>query len=187
MLRLISAETILDALSVFACVSCPHLDAERVDKHQNQFQALLWFQIPRQFFASFDVLISKKQRRCLKIPCVRVHVHTHAQICLCLHVYYTCVSIICSHISVYFSFFMSQWTPRCCKLPYWKNNLVFIQDSYLDENDRFLLRILLVKKGKRKIFHFVQISSQKTEASQDRICRDCPCFLLQNLHFQVLF
>lgn len=70
-------------------------------------------------FASLYMLTCKN-RHCLKVPVVPACVCVHTRIWQQLLVYVPALSVFTSLSS-------------SCKLHYWKNNLVIMQDSYLDE------------------------------------------------------
>ncbi len=88
---------------------------------------------PQAIFASFYVLTSKNKDIASKyLVCECVYTRTDLSVPACV-LYVPLWALSASHLFlVVFFFFMSLWTPRCRKLQNWKNNLVIMQDSYLD-------------------------------------------------------
>lgn len=128
-----------------------------------------------------------KHRHCLKTPdvCPRV---IRTPIWLCFHVYsmYLCEHYLFSHLCLVVFFFLSVWA-HCCKLQHGKNNLVIMQDSYLDEKWHIPFEDSADQMLKRKTAHFVGTLRLNTEANQDDICTGrgthCHCFLIKIIPF----
>lgn len=112
---------------------------------------------PQAIFAALYVLtfqnIALKNLPC---GCARVCVHTRfsTRLKFVLYVPVWDLSVLTS-------------LSRCCKLQNSKNNLVLMQDSYLDEKWQFPFEASADEILKRET---VLILSQNTEAKQDRIC-----------------
>lgn len=88
---------------------------------------------PQAIVPAFYVLTSKNKAVASKYL---VHAHVHTRTDLSVPEYVLCVPVwalsVLTSLLVFF-FYVTVWTRRCCKLRYWKNILVIMQDSYLDE------------------------------------------------------
>lgn len=114
---------------------------------------------PQAIFAALYVLtfqnIALKNLPC---GCARVCVHTWFSTCLKFVLY----------VPVWDLSVLTSLSP-CCKLQNSENNLVLMQDSYLDEKWQFPFEESADEILKRET---VLILSQNTEAKQDKICEE---------------